>query len=192
MVGGNLGSAKIDEDGNLVWQKSALKGQFIGVKDGGYLFWTSSVIGAYPLSTVNGYLTKIDAAGNVEWTRTYPRVGDEKGVTFDGAAQTRDGGFVVCGQCNWFDPGGNFPKGFGCAHVTKVGSDGKVEWSVTYDAIGPPMPSQQYFIYDVVETNGGYVFVGSRRTYLWVAKINDNFTAPVQHPSLLPLQQLLP
>ena len=54
-----------------------------------------------------------------------------------------DDGFVVCGQCNWYDPGGNFPKGFGCAHVTKVSDYGKVwEWSVTYDAIGPPMSSQ--------------------------------------------------
>jgi hypothetical protein len=187
LVGGNLGSAKIDEDGNIVWQKSSLKGQFISVKDGGYLFWaTSSVIGAYPLSTVNGYLTKIDAAGNVEWKRTYQRVGNEEGVTFEGAAQTRDGGFVICGQCNWYDPGGNFPKGFGCAHVTKVNGDGEVEWSVTYNAIGPPMPSQQYFIYDVVETNGGYVFVGSRRTYLWVAKINDDFTEPVSTPKPSP------
>lgn len=176
LVSGKLGVVRIDDEGNVVWSKQGIQGQFTNTIDGGYLFAAS-------ISNI-GYLTKIDSEGNVEWKKTYAEINGEKGVTFSGIAQTFDGGYVVGGQCSWYDPGASFPKGFACAHVTKVSEQGAVEWSVLYEAIGPPMPSQQNFVSSVIPVSeGGYVFVGIRRTYLWIGKIDEPLSA---RPSLKP------
>jgi hypothetical protein len=176
LVSGKLGAVRIDDEGNVVWSKQGIQGQFTNTIDGGYLFAASS-------SNI-GYLTKIDSEGNVEWKKTYAEINGEKGVTFSGIAQTFDGEYVVGGQCSWYDPGASLPKVFACAHVTKVSEQGAVEWSVLYYAIGPPMPSQQNFVSAVIPVSEwGYVFVGIRRTYLWIGKINEPLSA---RPSLKP------
>lgn len=75
----------------------------------------------------------------------------------DKILQTRDGGFVVCGQT--FSDDGDFsvpPANNGDAYVAKYNKLGKLEWAKTYGGTGVEVFN------DIVQTwDGGYIATGS-------------------------------
>lgn len=92
---------KIDSNGSVVWNKTTG-----GLDDdwGNYVSTTSDngyIISGSTKNNSNGgtdvYLIKIDAFGNVIWSKTFGGIGDDMGYC---VKQTFDGGFVVCGFRN--------------------------------------------------------------------------------------------
>jgi hypothetical protein len=68
--------------------------------DGGYVVTGTSQI--HPLVPQAGAVARLDAAGNVQWLRTYePSIGN-LGFDGKGIAQTADGGFVIVGEYRIF------------------------------------------------------------------------------------------
>jgi parallel beta-helix repeat protein len=73
----------------------------IQTNDGGYaLAGRTNSLGA---GLSDFWLVKIDAAGNVQWNKTYGGTGDECAVTL---IQTDDGGYALAGQTRSFGAGG--------------------------------------------------------------------------------------
>ncbi|MCI5057616.1 MAG: T9SS type A sorting domain-containing protein [Flavobacteriales bacterium] len=119
----NILVIKTDALGNVVWSKtyggSSTERGFSGQQtfDGGF------IIGGYTDSFGAGsfdfYLIKIDAAGNMQWTKTYGGTSDDKGKS---VRQTLDGGFVFRGITSSSE-----------TMVIRTDSLGNLQWSKTYE-----------------------------------------------------------
>lgn len=102
---------KVDSVGNLQWQRTyggsewdmayAMK----CLPGGGYILCgvTESFGNGTPVYT-NGYVVRIDDAGDTLWTRTYGGIDNEQ---FNGLTTTPDGGFVFIGSTESFGSGGD-------------------------------------------------------------------------------------
>ncbi|MEW6276791.1 MAG: hypothetical protein AB1556_16990 [Bacillota bacterium] len=142
--------ARVDGSGRLCWQKS-----FGGTGEdsafcvrqtggGGYIIageTNSSGAGDYDV-----YLIKVDAAGKIEWEKTFGGKDAERGTC---VRQTADGGYVVAGQTFSFGAGG-FD-----VYLVKTDAAGKKEWEKTFGGGG-------WDIAECVEqtADGGYVVTG--------------------------------
>ena len=112
--------------------------------DGGYIFaGETNSVGA---GNFDGYLTKTDAYGAVEWTRTYG------GAQYDWAysvKQTSDGGYIVIGGT---ESSGN---GLGDIWIFKTDPNGAISWQRTVGSAGGDSGN------DIILTSdGGYMGVG--------------------------------
>jgi gliding motility-associated-like protein len=92
---------RVDDNGNMLWEKTygTLNGEralkVIPTTDGGFLLAGNSGSGS---SGFNDYLAmKIDAAGNILWTKFYGGIKDD--VLFD-MVQMPDGNFLLSGSSN--------------------------------------------------------------------------------------------
>jgi len=109
----------------------------IQTADGGY-----AVAGVNATHTDRGYgdyaplLIKINPSGEMDWGKTYsPEFGVSR--TAYSVVQTKDLGYVLCGQGNW---------------LLKVDSDGNVQWTRTFGKL------QQCRV--IQTSDGGYVVAG--------------------------------
>lgn len=116
---------KLDGNGNEAWLR------FLGGSIGG---WGECVIetsdGGYVLTGIdvnldggNGadvFLAKTDAMGNEQWFRTFGGTSQDYGRCVQ---ETRDGGFIVCGDTGSFGAGGRD------AYLIKTGPRGEEVWS---------------------------------------------------------------
>jgi hypothetical protein len=105
LLGGYYGATKIfvtkvTSDGKTQWAKNYLSGGAIGsinaiaaTPDSGYIAagWVRQ---AGPFTQSDGYLFKIDASGNVEWTKA---IGLAKDDYFTGVQVTASGDILLCG-----------------------------------------------------------------------------------------------
>jgi parallel beta-helix repeat protein len=112
----------------------------IQTDDGGYaLAGRTNSLGA---GLLDFWLVKIDAAGNVQWNKTYGGTGDEYAMTL---IQTDDGGYALAGS-GW---------------LVKTDTNGDMIWNRTYLA-GSYNCNVEY----VVQTDdGGYALAGNTRAY---------------------------
>lgn len=157
--------AKLDTFGNPQWQKLvgcfgvASGGFFYGVSlqrtaDGGYVFGGGArdcqfnPICPYLTSRQCGLIVKLDAAGNVAWSRVYSSSSTETG--FWDVEQSGDGGFVATGT--YRDANG----GTGSL-ILKLDSAGNVQWQTLLRPL-----ERTYALLDAVEptADGGYVAAG--------------------------------
>lgn len=97
------------------------------------------------------YLVKTDAAGNVEWTKTYGGPNYDYG---NSVQQTADGGYIVSGQTNSF--------GFNNGEVLllKVDESGTVLWSRTYGG-----SNVDYSHYVIQNPAGGFTITGQTNSF---------------------------
>jgi hypothetical protein len=102
---------------------------------------------------VNDYwLLKLDAHGNLEWTKTYGGSKDDRGQSL---VQTKDGGYAVTGYAMSSDGDGTVNNGFHDNWVLKLDASGNIEWEKSYGFSGHDHS------YDIVETeDGGLFFAG--------------------------------
>ena len=107
-------------------------------------------------------LIKVDASGNVEWTKTY---GDEVGGgwTANSVVQTKDSGFAIVGL------------GF----LIKTDFEGNIAWNTTITWSG----SSTMECKGILTSDGGYLLAGSGineespDTFAWVLKTDENGNA---------------
>ncbi len=143
---------KLDSNGNLQWSRRIGGGgndystSITQAADGSYLitgFTLSFGQGGYDI-----YIVKLDANGNLQWTKTIGGLGDEQSFSI---IQTNDGGFAIAGFTS------SFGQGAQDVYLIKLDSNGYIQWTRT---IGGPVTERGY---DLVQTtNGEYVITGIR------------------------------
>ncbi len=102
---------KTDAAGNMLWNKTyggplfESESAMIQTSDGGF-----ALAGLYNATNVlagtggDSWLVKTDAAGNMQWNKTYGGTGIDYGYS---VVQTSDGGYAMSGLTNSFGAGGN-------------------------------------------------------------------------------------
>lgn len=125
--------------------------------DGGYavLGYSNSTDGDLEgkILPVNDYwLLKLDAIGNLQWSKTYGGSKDDIGQSL---VQTQDGGYALTGYAMSDDGDGSNNEGFHDNWIVKLDVLGNVEWEKSFGFSGHDHS------YDILQTaDNGLYFVG--------------------------------
>ena len=147
--------ARIDVDGQLVWEKGIDEGfiergrDLVETPDGGFLIAGISKLDA-SADNFDAYLLKVDADGNYVWSTTF---GGDEDELFSAITPTTDGGYVLAGYSESFSPDGNEE-----IYLVKVDANGQEIWSKTYGGLGEDRANE------VVETTDGFYLTGDLET----------------------------
>jgi len=146
---------KLDANGNLQWTKTIggpkddLGFSLIQTSDGGY------AIAGYTKSFGAGewdfYVVKLDAKGNLQWTKTIGGPKDDQGFSL---IQTSDGGYVIAGLTE------SFGAGNGDVYVVKLDANGHLQWTKT---IGGPASDMGGSL--IQTADGGYAIAGATTSF---------------------------
>lgn len=165
-VYGDWWAIKTDGSGNIEWKTRQIGNEVeppifsANTIDGGYIItgFTSSVLLGVVGDDIQGLVTKLDAQGNIEWSRLY---GGSAPDYLYGVLPLADGSFLIAGQTESAD--GDLSENSGA-------SDG---WLLKLDAYGDIIQSQSYgnpvddpFVAVVQAADGGFVVGGS--SYSWI------------------------
>jgi len=143
---------KTDWYGNIEWNQTyggTSDDQAFSVVqtlDGGYTIagWTKS----FGAGSVDAWLVKTDAAGNMQWNQTYGGAGSDSAYSL---VQTDDGGYALAG-------GGLGATGMRAAWLVKTDSVGNMQWNQMYPQTST---SPRSAARSVVQTlDGGYALGG--------------------------------
>ena len=130
--------------------------------DGGFLVAGST--DSFGVGEGDAWLLKLDAAGAVEWQRTYGGPGDEYALD---VREAHGGGYIVAGWTN------SFGAGRDDFWVFKLDAAGGIEWEYTY---GGPGSEQAWSV--VPTSDGGYLVAGGTTSFgaggadFWVLKLD--------------------
>jgi len=146
---------KLDANGNLQWTKT-IGGpgydwgkSLIQTSDGGY-----AIAGYTSLIYEEGgdvYLVKLDAHGNLQWTKTIGGPKDDRGFSL---IQTSDGGYAIAGSTS------SFGAGEGDVYVIKLDANGNLQWTKT---IGGPKDDRGFSL--IQTSDGGYAIAGITESF---------------------------
>ena len=131
--------------------------EVIVTSDGGYaiLGFTNSTDGDLTgkSTNVNDYwLLRLDAEGELLWTKTYGGSEDDQGQS---VIQTADGGFAITGYAMSSDGDASNNEGFHDNWILRLDSEGNILWERSFGFSGHDHS------YDVLQTaDGGFFFVG--------------------------------
>ena len=131
--------------------------EVIVTADGGYaiLGFSNSMDGDLIGKTtpVNDYwLLRLDADGELLWSKTYGGSGDDQGQS---VIQTADGGFAITGYAMSSDGDASNNEGFHDNWIVRLDSKGNILWERSFGFSGHDHS------YDVLQTaDGGFFFVG--------------------------------
>jgi hypothetical protein len=161
---------KLDADGNLQWTKT-IGGpgweagfSLIQTSDGGYAIAGSTYSFGAGLSDV--YVVKLDANGNLQWTKTIGGPGDEAGFSL---IQTSDGGYAITGSTN------SFGVGKADVYLVKLDANGNLQWTKTIGG-----PKDDWGISLIQTSDGGYAITGPTYSFgvgeadVYVVKLDAN------------------
>lgn len=129
----------------------------VHTNDGGFAVFgfTNSVDGDVNDKSlpVNDYwLLKFDAAGTLEWNKTYGGSKDDRGQQ---AIQTADGGYALTGYAMSDDGDGSNNEGFHDNWILRLDASGNILWEKSFGFSGHDHS------YDIIETvDGGFFFSG--------------------------------
>lgn len=155
---------KIKENGDTLWAKTFGGGgndiprEIQKTSDGGFI-----IAGLADVSGkgTEGFLTKLTADGNVQWTKYYGGTKDDKLYS---VKQTADGGFIALGQTMSY---GNSPD----VYMVKTDVGGNEQW---HKVLGEDLKEEEgQFIQ--ISKDGGYIFCadqnedGEENYDVWVA-----------------------
>jgi hypothetical protein len=161
---------KLDAKGNLQWTKTIGGGDrdeghsLIQTSDGGYaIAGTTYSFGA---GSGDVYLVKLDANGNLQWTKT---IGGPKSDWGESLIQTSDGGYAIAGNTESFGAGSKD------VYVIKLDANGNLQWTKT---IGGPKYQEGFSL--IQTSDGGYAIAGFTISFgagawdVYVVKLNAN------------------
>ncbi len=129
----------------------------INTSDGGFavLGYSSSTdgdINDQSMPDADYWLLKFNAAGEMEWNRTYGGSKDDRGQS---VVQTKDGGYALIGYAMSNDGDGSRNEGFHDNWIVKLDAAGNIEWERSFGFAGHDHS------YDLLQTaDGGFFFVG--------------------------------
>jgi hypothetical protein len=160
---------KLDSSGNVIWTKTIggsltdVAYSIIQSSDGGYA--VAGYTGSFGAGGWDIYVVKLDASGNVQWTKT---IGGSYGDEANSIIQSSDGGYVVAG---WTE---SFGAGDRDMFVVKLDSSGNVQWTKT---IGGSNDDGALSI--IQSSDGGYVVAGGTGSFgvrgdIYVVKMDAN------------------
>jgi len=148
-------AVKLDAQGVLSWAKtiggleSETGNEIIQTNDGGYVIAGETI--SYGAGQADIYVVKLDANGNLLWTRTVGGTGDELGSSI---IETDDGSLIVVGSTT------TFGSGFDDVYIVKLSSGGNLEWTRT---IGGGLEDAGKSI--IQSNDGGFVVGGSTNSF---------------------------
>jgi hypothetical protein len=149
-VGADVYLVKLDANGNLQWTRtiggpeSEGGNSIIQTSDGGYAIAGNSysfVAGGYDV-----YIVKLDANGNLQWTKTIDGPNYEEGRSL---IQTSDGGYAIAGYTR------SFGAGEADVYVVKLDANGNLQWTKT---IGGKEDDEGFSL--IQTADGGYAIAG--------------------------------
>jgi hypothetical protein len=164
---------KLDAKGNLQWtrtiggKKVEVGVSLIQTSDGGYAIadFTSS----FGAGETDVYVVKLDASGNLQWTKTIGGPKDDWGRSL---IQTSDGGYAIAGATK------SFGAGEDDVYVVKLDANGNLQWTKT---IGGPNYEEGRSL--IQTSDGGYVIAGYTSSFgagkmdVYVVKLDRNGNA---------------
>jgi hypothetical protein len=142
---------KLDANGNLQWTKTIggkdwdVGHSLIQTSDGGYAI--AGETESFGAGDGNVYVVKLDANGNLQWTKTIGGENTEKGRSL---IQTSDGGYAIAGTTT------SFGEGLSGAYLVKLDANGNLQWTKT---IGGPEYEDGLSL--IQTSDGGYAIAGS-------------------------------
>ncbi len=142
---------KLDANGNLQWTKTIggkkedvdLK-SLIQTADGGYAI--AGATNSFGAGNGDVYVVKLDANGNLQWTKTIGGPGDEIGFSL---IQTSDGGYAIAGSTTSFGAGDED------VYVVKLDANGNLQWTKTIGG-----PKRDWGSSLIQTSDGGYAIAG--------------------------------
>ena len=161
---------KLDAKGNLQWTKTIGgkeddKGySLIQTSDGGYAI--AGVTKSFGAGERDVYVVKLDAKGNLQWTKT---IGGPESEVGNSLIQTSDGGYAITGTT------GSFGAGEADVYVVKLDANGNLQWTKT---IGGPEYDRGESL--IQTSDGGYAIAGFTYSFgagwadVYVVKLDKN------------------
>jgi hypothetical protein len=146
---------KLDANGNPQWTKTIGEGylargsSLIQTSDGGYAIAGST--SPFGPGEEDVYVVKLDAHGNLQWTKT---IGGPESEGGNSIIQTSDGGYAIAGSTKSFGAGGED------VYVVKLDAKGNLQWTKT---IGGPEGEEGHSL--IQTADGGYAIVGSTKSF---------------------------
>jgi hypothetical protein len=142
----------LDSTGNINWTKT-ISGKYdesgnsiIQSRDGGYALTGETYSSDFSGQDV--YVVKLDAAGNINWTKSVGGMDDEFGYSI---VQINDGSYFITGATSSIGAEGEN------VYVVKIDSTGNIKWKRTID--GPKFSHGSSII---LTSDGGYAIGGYR------------------------------
>jgi len=136
----------------------------IQTSDGGYAIAGSTY--SFGAGETDVYVVKLDASGNLQWTKTIGGKDFEDGYSL---IQTADGGYAIAGHTKSFGAGG------ADVYVVKLDANGNLQWTKT---IGGPASEIGNSL--IQTSDGGYAIAGSTISFgagqldVYVIKLDAN------------------
>jgi len=146
---------KLDASGNLQWTKtiggpeSEWGNSLIQTSDGGYAIAGETY--SFGAGEADVYVVKLDAKGNLQWTKT---IGGPKGDWGFSLIQASDGGYAIAGTTI------SFGAGETDVYVVKLDAKGNLQWIKT---IGGESDDWGYSL--IQTSDGGYAIAGSTKSF---------------------------
>jgi uncharacterized delta-60 repeat protein len=164
---------KLNSDGTIAWQKTYGGGgteyasSIQQTSDGGYI--VTGMSDSFGTGNLSVWVLKLNSAGTIDWQQNYG--GIEADFRNCYIQQTSDGGYVVATGTLSFGAG-NLD-----IWVSKLNSDGTIDWQKTYGG-----NSQEYANSIQQTSDGGYIVVGDTTSFgagtydAWILKLNSDGT----------------
>ncbi len=161
---------KLDANGNLQWTKtiggpeSDWGFSLIQTSDGGYAIAGETY--SFGAGEADVYVVRLDAHGNLQWTKTIGGPADETGFSL---IQTSDGGYAITGATI------SFGAGEADVYVVRLDAHGNLQWTKN---IGGPGKEVGFSL--VQTSDGSYAIAGSTRSFgagkwdVYVVKLNPD------------------
>ena len=166
---------KLDANGNLQWTKTIGGKDFeagrslIQTSDGGYAI--AGFTGSFGAGGWDVYVVKLDASGNLQWTKTIGGPESEEGYSL---IRTSDGGYAIAGYTGSFRTSRDY---FLNVYVVKLNANGNLQWTTT---TGEPRIEGEMGNSLIQTSDGGYAiagyinFFGEGEDDVYVIKLDKN------------------
>jgi len=172
--GADVYVVKLDAHGNLQWtktiggEKEDMGFSLVQTSDGGYAI--AGYTESFSAGEADVYVVKLDAHGNLQWTKTIGGPGSEWGRSL---IQTADGGYAIAGRYFLIGDHGEVYAGY--VYVVKLDAKGNLQWTKTID--GPNYDEGRSLIQTA---DGGYAIAGATSSFgaggadVYVIKLDKN------------------
>ena len=152
---GDVYVVKLDANGKLQWTKTIggpgdeIGFSLIQTSDGGYAIAGSTF--SFGAGDEDVYVVKLDANGNLQWTKT---IGGPKREWGSSLIQTADGGYAIAGTTTSFGAGGED------VYVIKLDASGNLQWTKTIGG-----KKEDAGISLIQTSDGGYAIAGYTKSF---------------------------